>query len=192
MAKRFGLGNLRGLLSVRDIGDILSLVGSLRKMLSQQGQEFQRGVRESHLLDETISFVDRLGRFVTRKSGELGRRGKTAVESAGQEIHESLAVAGIESADDQARDRVEQKWGTAQAPQDEGGARIFLVGAILGTVIGAIAALWFAPRSGEETRQEIEQAAIQARRRVEGESIHEAIQAGKAEARKFRQITGGR
>ncbi len=190
MAKSFGLRNLRDLLSVRDLTDILSLVGSLRKMLGQPEQTFERGDREGHVLDETISFVDRLGRFVTRKTGELGRRGTTADQSLGPEVLDSPAEAAIESVADQARDRVEPERGAAPAPQDEGGAGIFLIGAILGTVIGAIAALWFAPRSGEETRQEIEQAAIDVRRRVEGESIHESIQAGKAEARRFRQLTG--
>ena len=191
MARQFGLGNLRGLLNVRDLTDILSLVGGLRKMLGQPEQAFERGDRESHVLDETISLVDRLGRLVTRKAGELGRLGKTAVQSLGPEVIGGPAEAAIESAADQARDRVEPERGAVQATQDEGGAGIFLIGAILGTLIGAIAALWFAPRSGEETRQEIEQAAIDVRRRVEGESIHESIQAGKAEARRFRQLTGG-
>jgi hypothetical protein len=194
MAKRFGLRDLRGLLSVRDLGDILSLVGSLRRMLGQQEQTLERGISDSHVLDETISFVDRLGRLVTRKSGELARREKTAAQSAGQEIHDGPPVAAVESGEDQAREQVEPEGGAApaaQARQDEGGAGIFLVGAMLGTVIGAVAALWFAPRSGEETRQEIEQTALDVRRRVEGESIHESIQAGKAEARRFRQITGG-
>jgi hypothetical protein len=181
--RSFGLRNLRGLLSVRDLTDILSLVGSLRKMLGQQEQTFERGDRESHVLDETISFVDRLGRFVTRKTGELGRRGEASAQDAEPE-------AAIESAEDRAHDRVEPVRGAVQARQDEGDAGIFLIGAILGTLIGAIAALWFAPRSGEETRQEIEQAALDVRRRVEGESVHESIQAGKAEARRFQQITG--
>jgi hypothetical protein len=188
--RSFGLRNLRGLLSVRDLTDILSLVGSLRKMLGQQEQTFERGDRESHVLDETISFVDRLGRFVTRKTGELGRRGEASAQDAEPEARGGPAGAAIESAEDRAHDRVEPVRGAVQARQDEGDAGIFLIGAILGTLIGAIAALWFAPRSGEETRQEIEQAALDVRRRVEGESVHESIQAGKAEARRFQQITG--
>jgi len=66
----------------------------------------------------------------------------------------------------------------------------FLLGALLGGVIGAVAAFWFAPQSGAETRQEIEergnelreeigQVATEARRRVEGESIEESMRAGK-------------
>jgi hypothetical protein len=192
-AKSFGLRNLRSLLSVRDLTDILSLVGSLRKMLGQPEQTFERGDRESHVLDETISFVDRLGRFVTRKTGEMGRRGKESAQEAGQEALGGPAVTAIEPAGDRARERIEPERGAVQArqAQDEGGAGIFLIGAILGSLIGAIAALWFAPRSGEETRQEIEQAALDVRRRVEGESIHESIQAGKAEARRYQQLTGG-
>jgi len=74
----------------------------------------------------------------------------------------------------------------------------FLFGAIVGGIVGAVAAFWFAPQSGAETRQDIqeagtelrddiEQAAVDARRRIEGESIEESIQAGKAEARRFQE-----
>ena len=63
----------------------------------------------------------------------------------------------------------------------------FFTGALIGAVIGVAAALWFAPQSGQETRQEIEQAAIDTRRRIEGESLEQAIQAGKAEARRYQQ-----
>src|SRR5258708_29807357 len=80
--------------------------------------------------------------------------------------------------------------------EDELGS--FLLGAILGGVIGAVTAFWFAPQSGEETRheieergnelrEEIEQVATDARRRVEGESIEESMQAGKAEARRYQE-----
>ena len=72
------------------------------------------------------------------------------------------------------------------------------LGAIVGGLIGAVAAFWFAPQSGAETRheieergnelrEEIEQTAAEARRRVEGESIEELMQAGKAEARRFQE-----
>ena len=76
----------------------------------------------------------------------------------------------------------------------------FLLGAIVGGVVGAVAAFWFAPQSGMETRHEIqergteirddiEQAATEARRRIEGESVDDAIRMGKAEARRFQETT---
>jgi len=78
--------------------------------------------------------------------------------------------------------------------KSEGGIGSFFWGA----VIGAGLALLFAPQSGEETRhdihergnelrEEIEQVTNEARRRVEGESIDEAMQYGKAEARKYQE-----
>ena len=62
---------------------------------------------------------------------------------------------------------------------------------------------WFAPRSGRETRQaiqergvelrdELETAADGARKRIEGESLDESIQAGKAQARRFQETTAHR
>lgn len=49
-----------------------------------------------------------------------------------------------------------------------------ILGLIFGGVVGIIGAFWFAPRSGQETRQ-----------LIEGESIANTIEAGKAEARKL-------
>ncbi|MEP7284254.1 MAG: YtxH domain-containing protein [Chloroflexota bacterium] len=83
-------------------------------------------------------------------------------------------------------------------PQNNDDLGTFVIGALLGSLAGAIAALWFAPRSGKETRHEInhqaaeireniEHVATDARRRVEGDSIDDSIQEGKAEARRFRQ-----
>lgn len=74
----------------------------------------------------------------------------------------------------------------------------FVLGALIGGLVGAIAAFWFAPQSGAETRQEIqeagneirddiEQAATDARRRIDGDSIEESIRAGKAEARRYQE-----
>ncbi len=68
-----------------------------------------------------------------------------------------------------------------------GGDGAFFLGALLGSLIGTIVALWFAPRSGKELREEVEQSADELRRRIEGESVEESIQAGKAEARKLNQ-----
>jgi gas vesicle protein len=81
--------------------------------------------------------------------------------------------------------------------QDEG-LGLFVVGAALGGLLGAIGAVWFAPQSGEETRHDIqekvtnigddiEHVTADARRRIEGDSIEDSIRAGKAEARKFQQ-----
>ena len=69
---------------------------------------------------------------------------------------------------------------------------LFVIGAIAGTVIGAIVAIWFAPQSGEATRHDIEQAANEARQKIEGESISDAMQAGKAEARRFQETANVR
>jgi len=41
----------------------------------------------------------------------------------------------------------------------------FCLGALLGGVIGAVAAFWFAPQSGAETRQEIEERGMNCARR---------------------------
>jgi gas vesicle protein len=68
-----------------------------------------------------------------------------------------------------------------------GGDGAFFFGALIGSLIGTIVALWFAPRSGKELREEVEQSADELRRRIEGESVEESIQAGKAEARKLNQ-----
>jgi gas vesicle protein len=74
----------------------------------------------------------------------------------------------------------------------------FVLGALVGGVIAAIGAFWFAPQSGAETRQElqergnelrddIEQAAADTRRRIEGDSVEESIRMGKAEARRYQE-----
>jgi gas vesicle protein len=82
--------------------------------------------------------------------------------------------------------------------EDQAEAGLFLIGAIAGSVLGAAVAMWFAPQSGTETRHEIkerstefvdeiEHAAADARRRIEGESVDEAMQMGKAEARRYQE-----
>ena len=63
----------------------------------------------------------------------------------------------------------------------------FLFGVLLGSLIGAIAALWYSPKSGDEVRRELEQRGSTLRQQIEGESVDEAIQAGKAAARQFNQ-----
>ena len=84
-----------------------------------------------------------------------------------------------------------------QQDQDEGLGSFFL-GAVLGGLAGALAAFWFAPQSGQEIRRElqerssgfmgdIEHAASKTRRRFEGETMEDAMRAGREEARHFQQ-----
>lgn len=60
----------------------------------------------------------------------------------------------------------------------------FVFGMILGFVAGSVAALWMAPRSGTESRQEIKNRAQSSVRiisdRVQGESVEDSIELGKA------------
>lgn len=63
----------------------------------------------------------------------------------------------------------------------------FLLGAILGGLIGALAALWYAPKSGDDVRRDLDERRTALRQQIEGESIDEAMRAGKAEAREFSQ-----
>jgi gas vesicle protein len=200
MAKRI---QLRDLVNLQDIGDIVALVMSARKMLARRGEQaahrLERGVRDSHILEEFAHFVDRSGKLIVRKQRELRRTSEKAAERVKQEVQESPVHQNIEVAAANLRDKVDQT--TYQAArqiverheqrrsQDSGDAGVFVLGAILGVVIGIVAALWYAPQSGEETRREIERAAEEARRRVEGESLHDAIQEGKTEARRFQQIS---
>lgn len=201
MAKRI---QLRDLVNLQDIGDIVALVMSARKMLAHRGEQaahrLERGVRDSHVLEEFAHFVDRSGKLIVRKQRELRRTSEKTAERVKQEIQESPVRQNIGEAATNLRDKVDQT--TYQAArqiverheqrhsQDSGDAGVFVLGAILGVVIGIAAALWYAPQSGEETRREIERAAEEARRRVEGESLRDAIQEGKTEARKFQKISG--
>ena len=93
------------------------------------------------------------------------------------------------------RSRQDRRHETSQ--DDELGP--FLIGGLIGGLIGAAAAFWFAPQSGQETRHEIqekggelrddiEKAAADARRRVEGESLDDSIREGKQEARRYQEM----
>lgn len=66
---------------------------------------------------------------------------------------------------------------------DNSDAPTFVFGMILGFVVGSVAALWMAPRSGNEARQEIKTRAQSSVRvitdRVQGESIEDSIELGK-------------
>jgi gas vesicle protein len=93
--------------------------------------------------------------------------------------------------------------------KEEDGVGAFVFGALLGGIVGGIAAFWFAPQSGEETRHDIEHrvkdvrdeitelgenvthtaqhTAQTVRRRIEGESVEETLEAAKAEARRYQE-----
>lgn len=72
----------------------------------------------------------------------------------------------------------------------------FFRGAVMGALIGVALGIWNAPRSGKALRQalrgrgrslvgDVEQAAAQARRQIEGESIDSTLREAKAEARRL-------
>jgi gas vesicle protein len=69
---------------------------------------------------------------------------------------------------------------------------------VVGAIAGIAGALWYAPQSGRTTREELQRKSEEAvraaettvsdvRHKVEGESISEALEAGKAEALRFRE-----
>ena len=77
----------------------------------------------------------------------------------------------------------------------------FLIGLVIGGLVGIAAALWYAPQSGKTTRTEIkqrsedviqaaEQTVVDVRHKIEGESIDESLETGKAEALRHRQNAG--
>lgn len=83
----------------------------------------------------------------------------------------------------------------------DGTNRAFFAGALLGGLLGAIVALWRAQRSGRDTRElilgrgqklidDIEQAADQVRRKIEGDPIAESLAEGKTEARRLNARSG--
>ncbi len=209
----------RKFLDIQDVGDIIMLAGSLRKMLARKGREFehrgeqaarrlQHDVEESHIFEDITNFVDRLARVFARKRRDFERKSHETVEHLKNEIRESPVVESVEETATKVRDTVDQKSyevakqivesHEARHRNDAGEAGLFVVGALLGSLIGAVAGLWFAPRSGEETRREIqergnelrdeiEQVTTEARRKLEGESIDDAMEYGKAEARRFQE-----
>jgi gas vesicle protein len=75
----------------------------------------------------------------------------------------------------------------------------FALGTLIGAVVGTGLALWFAPRSGQETRQDIqtrglelraqaEQSAAQAREKIEGPSTERLLSEAKTAARQYRDL----
>ena len=82
------------------------------------------------------------------------------------------------------------------AKDKNNGMGAFTVGTLLGTLAGAVIAILFAPRSGKETLDEIENTiehtaadvrntAADVRRQIEGDSVEDSLAAGKAEARRI-------
>ena len=200
----------RKLVNVQDIGDIVALGMSARKLLERRGEQaahrVERGVKDSHIFDEIATLADRSGKLFARKKREFERASQQTAERLKHEIQESPVTHSVEEAAATLRDKVDQKsYDTAKqiverheqrhpeaSDENSGGAGVFVVGAIIGAVIGIAAAMWYAPQSGEDTRHELEHAAEETRRRVEGESLHDAIKEGKAEARKYQEMSGGR
>ncbi len=74
---------------------------------------------------------------------------------------------------------------------ERGTGRSFLLGALIGGAIGALWALWNAPRSGSETRRSLQRALDErlqsARRQIAGERLEESLAEGKAMARRLNQ-----
>ncbi len=83
----------------------------------------------------------------------------------------------------------------AKAKQNSaGGGWAFALGALIGAAVGGVAALWFSPQSGAETRHEIQERteglAAQARERVEGPPLDRLLTEAKAAAREHRDAVG--
>ncbi|CAG1008088.1 MAG: YtxH domain-containing protein [Anaerolinea sp.] len=67
----------------------------------------------------------------------------------------------------------------------KGGGRAFINGALLGAIIGALIGFWRAPRSGRETRDQLLDQAETLRRKIEGDSVQDSLEAGKSAAREL-------
>ena len=187
----------RKLVNIQDIGDILALVNSFRDLLSRKEREFERegrrtaqrvgrDIRQSQALENAMEIGNRLSKLVARKRRELKQTGEE-LKKTGEEAITRAEKEVIHAA--QTVEKTVEKDLNRREPirQDNGEVGLFMIGAIAGTIIGAIVAIWFAPQSGESTRHDLEQAANEARQRIEGESIQDAMQAGKAEARRFQE-----
>jgi gas vesicle protein len=204
----------RKLINVRDAGDILSLVRSAQKMLARRGRDFERTgqravneIRESPLIDDVLNFLDGLTRLISRKTREFGKAVQKTADEVKSEIRESPVVEKVQSAATDLHERAEDAVSDLRERADQktyevarqiverheekqsrrGETGLFIGGALIGALIGAVAALWYAPQSGEELREDIEHLATNARRQVEGESLDDAIREGKAEARRYQE-----
>jgi gas vesicle protein len=85
---------------------------------------------------------------------------------------------------------------STQSPDRMGDIGAFLIGGIIGGLGALLAALWFAPRSGVQTRRDIqeralemrvqaEQAASEARAKIEGVNPTDVIAQAKADAQRY-------
>ena len=196
----------RKLVNVQDVGDIVAVVMSVRKLLATRGEQaahrVEKGVKDSHVLEEIAMLADRSGKLLARKKREFEKASQHTAERVKHDIQESPVTHRVEEAASNLRERVDQKtYETAKQivesheqrhPEDTGEAGVFVLGAIIGAVAGVALAMWYAPQSGEETRHELERTAEEARRRVEGDSLNDAIKEGKAEARRYQELAGGR
>ena len=90
---------------------------------------------------------------------------------------------------------------TSERPDTFGDMVTFAFGTLIGAAIGIGIALWFAPRSGKETRHDIqarglelraqaEQAAAQTREKIDGPSTERLLSEAKAAARQYRDAAG--
>ena len=218
----------RNLINTRDIGDVVALVMSIRRLLARRTEQaahsFERDVRqaETHILDDVVAVATRLSLLVGRKSQELSRTRKETTKRVNKEVQHGLDEAetaaehlrdNVESRAHQVRDEAEgrarqvrdvvdqKSYDVAKQivkshedryPTADGSFGLFFVGAVIGTLVGAALAIWYAPQSGEQTREEIEHVAAETRHRIEGESAADAIRAGKEEVRRLQQTPGAR
>lgn len=67
----------------------------------------------------------------------------------------------------------------------------FGLGALVGAVVGAGVALWFTPRSGEQTRRELRVQAEQARERLDGPPVERLMAEGRNAAHAYRETAQG-
>jgi len=218
MARQIDWRKIVKVVNVRDAGDILGLVRSVQKMLARRGKEFERTgqravneIRESPLIDDVMNFLDSLTRLISRKTREFGQAVQKTADDVKTEVRESPVVEKVQAAATDLRERAEDTVSDLREKADQktyevakqiverhegqprrGESGLFIGGALLGALIGAIAAMWYAPQSGEELREDIEHIATNARRQVEGESLDDAIREGKAEARRYQETIRGR
>ncbi|MHB8626858.1 MAG: YtxH domain-containing protein [Aggregatilineales bacterium] len=75
----------------------------------------------------------------------------------------------------------------ASQPDSPGEFTAFTLGALLGMAMGAVLALWFAPRSGQQTRHELRTQAEQARERLDGPPTERLMAQAKTAAQVYRE-----
>ena len=68
------------------------------------------------------------------------------------------------------------------------GSGAFILGALIGTVIGGVIGLWFAPQSGKKTRHDIEHRAEGLREQVEGPSVDRLMSEAKSAVRNYHDV----